>query len=49
VCPQNRQKSIFVQEVVRRLLSKEVGAASYIILSEFVGAGTFFIIYWISP
>jgi hypothetical protein len=47
--PQNRQKPIFVQEIVRRLLSKEVGAASNVILSEFVSTGTFFIIYWIGP
>jgi hypothetical protein len=49
MCPQNRQKSIFVQEIVRRLLSKEVGAASHIILSEFVSARAFLIIYWIGP
>ena len=49
MCPQYRQKSIFVQEIVRRLLSKEVGAASNVILSEFVSAGTLFIIDWIGP
>jgi hypothetical protein len=49
MCPQYRQKSIFVQEIVRRLLSKEVGAASNVILSEFVSTRTLFIIDWIGP
>ena len=38
-----------MQEVVRRLLTEEVGAASHIILSELVSASTLFIIYWICP